>query len=262
VIVVGKGPLVLGKAAGGAASLGGDPSLADEHARLSPLADGRLLLEELGPKGSTLVNGVPIPAPTVVEPGQRLQLGATTLEVVAAAAAAAGRAPAGAAPALGGVRRVPAGLFALIGLRAPVKREEVVRTFFLALGWALAASLLVRTLAIEVFDVDENIPALQLTSILGAGISVIAANAAGFYKIFRRPDHRSIKRYLAPTFGMPIIFLVVNLLRLDDRGFGEVVTTVVVTVLPITICAALMLRLRGRVARERVASVRAGQPTR
>jgi hypothetical protein len=120
----------------------------------------------------------------------------------------------------------------------------------------------VRTLAIEVFDVDEDIPALQLTSIIGAAVCVLAANAAGFYKIFRRPDHRSIKRYLAPTFGMPLVFLVVNLLRLDDRGFGEVLTTVVITVLPITICAVLMLRLRGRVARERVASVRAGEAAR
>ena len=133
-----------------------------------------------------------------------------------------------------------------------------MRTFLLALGWGLGANLLIRTLAIEVFNVDDNIPALRLTSLLGATIVPVAANAVGFYKIFRRPDDRSIKRYLEPTFGFPLVFLVVNLVRLNDYGVKEVVTTIIVTVLPMSICGTLMLRLRARVARERVASVRAG----
>ena len=196
----------------------------------------------------------------MLAPGARFQIGASTLEVVSAAAAGDG--VAAAQPALGGVRRLPAELYALVGLRAPVRREEVLRTYLLALGWGVAANLLVRTLAIEVFDVDKAIPALQLGSVLGAAVIVITANALGFFRIFRRPDDRSIKRYLAPTFGMPLIFLVVNLVRLDDRGFKEIVTTIVVTILPITICAVLMLRLRARVARERVAALRTGAPAR
>ncbi len=235
IIPIGDGPIVLGKRAEGAAALGSDRAIADEHARLSPLADGRVLLEDLGSEAGTLVNGHPIPAPTVVGPGERFVLGGSTLEVVFAAADA-GMRLAGEAPALGGVQRLPAG----------------------ALGWGIGVNLLVRTLAIEVFDVDGDIPALRLVSVLGTAILPISANAYGFYKIFRRPDHRSIKRYLAPTFGMPIIFLVVNLLRLDDYGVKEIVTTILVTIVPITICAVLMMRLRARVARERVESVRRG----
>jgi hypothetical protein len=258
VIPVGDGPVVLGAAAEGAAALAGDPAVADEHARLSPLADGRLLLEDLGSAAGTLVNGHPIPAPTVLGPGQRFQLGGSTLEVVSAAADVPSSL-AGARPALGGVQRLPAGLFALVGMRAPVEREDVIRAFLLALGWSLGANLLVRTLAIEVADVRDDIPALRLSSVLLIAFLPVAANAYGFYKIFRRPDHRSIKRYLAPTFGMPIIFLVVNLLRLNDYGVKEIVATVVVTALPITICGVLMLRLRARVARERVATLRSGR---
>ncbi len=257
IIPIGDGPIVLGKRAEGAAALGSDRAIADEHARLSPLADGRVLLEDLGSEAGTLVNGHPIPAPTVVGPGERFVLGGSTLEVVFAAADA-GMRLAGEAPALGGVQRLPAGLFALIGMRAPVQRDDVLRTFLLALGWGIGVNLLVRTLAIEVFDVDDDIPALRLVSVLGTAILPISANAYGFYKIFRRPDHRSIKRYLAPTFGMPIIFLVVNLLRLDDYGVKEIVTTILVTIVPITICAVLMMRLRARSARERGESVRRG----
>ena len=55
---------------------------------------------------------------------------------------------------------------------------------------------------------------------------------------------------------------VVNLVRLNDYGVKEVVTTIIVTVLPMSICGTLMLRLRARVARERVASVRAGAVSR
>ena len=261
VIAVGDAPVVLGRAAQGAAALGGDAALAEEHARISPLDDGRLLLEDLGSESGTLVKGRPIPAPTVLAPGSRFQVGRSVLEVVSAAADAPERLAA-AQPALGGVRRLPTELYALVGMRAPVQREDVLRAFLLALGWGLGANLLVRALAIEVFDVDDGIPALQLGSVVGAAVIVIAANALGFSRIFRRPDNRSIKRYLAPTFGMPLVFLVVNLIRLDDYGFKEVVTTVVVTILPITICAVLMLRLRARVAREHVAALRAGAPTR
>jgi hypothetical protein len=83
-------------------------------------------------------------------------------------------------------------------------------------------------------------------------------NSLGFYNLFRRPDDASVRRYLIPTFVVPLLFVLINLARINDKGAAEVALTVIVTVLPIVICAPLMLRLRDRVARRRVAAVRAG----
>lgn len=256
IIPLGEGPLLLGGRGAAAAALAGDPAVEAEHARVCLLADGRLLVEDLGSRTGTLVEGRAIPAPTLLRPGERFSLGGSTLEL-AQAASLLPSPSGGAVRARGGVQPLPEGLFALIGLRAPVQREQVLPVFALALGWGIAASLLVRSAAIELADVPDDLSSLRYLPLLVATVVPIAANAFGFSLIFRRPDDRSVKRYLLPTFGVPLLFLVVNLIRLNHDGARELVTTVIVTIQPLVICAALMLRLRARVARGRVAALRA-----
>jgi len=256
-IAIGKGPVTVGRAAAGASALGDDAAIGEEHVRVSPAPGGGVVLEDLGSGSGTLVNGQPIPAPTVVPVGERFEIGSAILEVVQTA----GAVPEGAgdsALSLGGVREVPGGLFALIAARAPVRRDQVVRVFFVALASALAANFLIRTVAIQVANVPDDLTALKLQSLIGATLIPIAANSAGFYKAFGRPDDRSFKRYLAPTFGVPILFVIVNLLRMNHTGALDVLVTVTVTVVPIAICAPLMLMLRDRVARERIGAARGG----
>ena len=248
------GPVVLGNAAAGREEFGGDPGISPEHARVTVLGDGRILLEDLGSATGTLVAGSAIPAPTVLSPGDRFQLGDQTLELVAVARAAS---PEGADSKLaGGVRRVPEGLFERIAARAPVTKAEVMETYALALGWAFAANLLIRSVALEAADVPDNLTAIQPIGLFFATLLPLTFNSMGFAKIFRRPDHRSVRRYLIPTFGVPALFLVINLIRMNHTSFVDVVTTVAVTVGPILICAPLMLRLRERVAMERLRQVR------
>jgi pSer/pThr/pTyr-binding forkhead associated (FHA) protein len=252
IIPVGEESVTLGTEAAGASALGDDPELAARHAKVTPLADGRVIVEDLGSKAGTRVNGAPIPGPTVLARGERFELGRSTLEVVEAAA---GHEPMGEpSRVVGGVQSVPQGLFALIAARAPVTREEVVRVALFSLGWGVAANLLIRTFAIEVLDVEDDLRSLQIIPLLAATVMPITFNSIGFYKLFRRPDETSVKRYLGPTFGIPLLFVILNVARLEEHGALEVLITVVVTVLPIVICAPLMLKLRGKVARERVAT--------
>ena len=62
-------------------SLSGDPELSREHARISPFEGGRLLVEDLGSTNGTFVNGGPIAGPTVVQGGDAIWLGGSTLLV-------------------------------------------------------------------------------------------------------------------------------------------------------------------------------------
>jgi pSer/pThr/pTyr-binding forkhead associated (FHA) protein len=253
-ISIEEGTVTLGRTGAGAKALGGDSGVADEHLRVSPTADRRLLVEDLGSPGGTFIGDTRIHAPTLVAAGDRVRVGRTTLEVVQAAQLPS--ALSGVSRVLGGVRRLPEDLFSRIAARAPVTRQDVVPVLLLALGWAFAANLLVRTLAIEVVHVPKDLRALELRTLVPSTFCPVFFNSLGFYKSFQRPTDRSMTKYLIPTFGVPTFFLVLNVVLMNHRGLAETITTVVMVLVPVSIGAPLMLRLRARVARQRVGAVR------
>jgi uncharacterized membrane protein len=61
---------------------------------------------------------------------------------------------------------------------------------------------------------------------------------------------------MIPTILIPILFVIFELASSNHHDLGSVVVTIVVTALPLVITATLMLRLRARVARQRVAATR------
>src|SRR5919106_2807981 len=73
-------PLVIGRGEEGDARLRDDPELSRHHARLS-IAGGRITVDDLGSRHGTFVNGRRIDAPTELRPGDKLELGRTTLVV-------------------------------------------------------------------------------------------------------------------------------------------------------------------------------------
>jgi pSer/pThr/pTyr-binding forkhead associated (FHA) protein len=254
-IAIGEDPVTVGRGAAGASALGEDPGLAAQHVKVSPLSEHRVLLEDLGSERGTLIQGERIPGPTIIGTGDRFQIGDSTLELVEVAGSA--REPrAEPSRAVGGVRQVPEGLFALIAARAPVGREEVTRVFLLSLGWALAGNLLIRTAALEAFTVPHDLRALEFPGFLVAIVLPVFFNSFGFYKSFRRPSDASMRRFLIPTFGIPAFFVVLNVSIMNHRGAVETAVTVALTVLPPAISTALMLRLREKVAEERLGEVR------
>ena len=255
-IRLGDGAVTLGREGVGAKALGGDPDVAVQHLRVSITADGRLLVEDLGSPAGTLLGDTPIRAPTLVARGERLRLGGTTLEAIEAAAAEdEGH---GVSRVLGGVRQVPEGLFSRIGARAPVTPKDIGPVLLLSLGWALAANLLLRSLAIEVLDVPDDLHAIVLYELLLATLFPVLGNSFGFYMSFRRPNDRSVVGYLIPTLAIPVLFIALNLVRMNHSGLAETVTTVAMVIIPTALSAPLMFRLRARVARERVGAVRGG----
>jgi pSer/pThr/pTyr-binding forkhead associated (FHA) protein len=256
-IGLGREALTIGRTGVAAKALGGDPEVAEEHVRIQVTGDGRLLVEDLGSPAGTMLGETPIRAPTLVAKGERLRLGGTTLEVVEAASSAAAEAER-VSRVLGGVRAVPEGLFARIGARAPVTVRDVVPVFLLSLGWAWAVNLLVKNFSVEVLDVPEDLHALDLWLLLIATFFPVAGNSFGFFMSFRRPDDRSMVRYLIPTVCINLFFLVLAVVQLNYHGFAEVVTTIALVMLPVFIVVPLMFRLRARVARERVSAVRGG----
>jgi pSer/pThr/pTyr-binding forkhead associated (FHA) protein len=92
--------LVIGREASGEGRLGDDLKLSRRHARVARDAAGRLTIEDLGSANGTFVNDERLDGRRVLEPGDAVQLGATTLEVTEVGPAPApARAPAAPAPA-------------------------------------------------------------------------------------------------------------------------------------------------------------------
>src|ERR687896_1798211 len=75
-------PLEIGRAADLEGRLGDDPELSRRHARVSRFEGGGLMIEDLGSTNGTFVNGERISGPTLLEAGQTVKLGDTTLRVV------------------------------------------------------------------------------------------------------------------------------------------------------------------------------------
>ena len=93
----------IGRAAPTEGRLGDDPELSRAHARVTRNPQGQLVIEDLGSTNGTAVNGQRISGPTVLKPGDTVQVGKSTLQFQGEGAdlqrTALGAAPAGAPPA-------------------------------------------------------------------------------------------------------------------------------------------------------------------
>jgi pSer/pThr/pTyr-binding forkhead associated (FHA) protein len=94
--------LQIGRSAGGEGRLGDDPEISRQHARISRNPQGQLVVEDMGSTNGTYVNGQRIAGATVLNPGDTVQMGRSTLSVEGGAAGgqatAIGAIPLGAGP--------------------------------------------------------------------------------------------------------------------------------------------------------------------
>ncbi len=77
------GDVLLGRSAGEPGNLGNDATLSRRHALIHAAAGGGIVLEDLGSHNGTRVNGQLISAPRALAAGDVIELGETTLELVA-----------------------------------------------------------------------------------------------------------------------------------------------------------------------------------
>jgi predicted TIM-barrel fold metal-dependent hydrolase len=73
--------ILLGRATSDVGALGDDPDISREHARVARNVDGQLEVSDLDSRNGTFVNGARVSASSL-SPGDVIQLGSTTLEVV------------------------------------------------------------------------------------------------------------------------------------------------------------------------------------
>ena len=73
--------LEIGRQAGGEGTLAEDIEISRRHARIAGDADGRFTVEDLGSTNGTYVNGRRVEGPTILETGDRIELGASALVV-------------------------------------------------------------------------------------------------------------------------------------------------------------------------------------
>jgi pSer/pThr/pTyr-binding forkhead associated (FHA) protein len=100
--IVVEDELVIGRHATGAGRLDADEEISRQHARISREATGDYAIEDLGSSNGTFVNGLRIQSPRLLEVGDSIEAGATTLvvrEIVQPQPADAGRTVLSAAPA-------------------------------------------------------------------------------------------------------------------------------------------------------------------
>ena len=237
------GPLVIGRAQEGPGALGGDGEISRRHAEVTPIEGDRVMIEDLGSTNGTIVNGKPIAGKTILGPGDTVEVGDTLLRVTEASA------PLG----HGGVHKLPSGFIATFIARAPVKFEWILRVAVQGFFIVLAAELLLRTIAVEYFEVTHDIPSMRPTSVLIITILPVLGNTGGFYMNFGRPEDHSAVRYLGVAFLM--VFLIAALwVALIPSGEGSaayVFTVVMVLIAPAILLPTLMaLRVRAAMAAE------------
>lgn len=99
--IVVEDELVIGRHATGAGRLDADEEISRQHARISREATGDYAIEDLGSSNGTFVNGLRIQSPRLLEVGDSIEAGATTLvvrEILQPQPADAGRTVLSAAP--------------------------------------------------------------------------------------------------------------------------------------------------------------------
>jgi FHA domain len=229
-------PLELGRGDAEKGALGSDPELSRRHARVSPMSDGRLLVEDLGSTNGTFVNGKRIAAPTVVGPGDEVALGDTTLRVTAAAASA-----------YGGVHTLPSDLLTVLVQRAPVRPQWIVRAALTALPIVFAVNFFIRTIAVEYLDVRPDLPTMRPYVLFMISLMPTLGNSLGFYRNFGRPAHHSVAHYLVPTFAITLLFATIETILLpSDASAIEYAVTIVVAIVPPSVIVPTLLALRVR----------------
>src|SRR5215217_6028703 len=92
--------LQIGRSAAREGRLGDDPEISRQHARITRNPQGQLMVEDLGSTNGTYVNGQRIGGAQVLNPGDTVQMGRSTLTVEAGGAA-------GGATAIGAVPVMP-----------------------------------------------------------------------------------------------------------------------------------------------------------
>lgn len=117
--------LLIGRGVSGEGGLSDDGELSRRHARVARDASGRITIEDLGSANGTFVNGERLRGPHVLEVGDSVKAGSTTMQLVELGREAAPAEPAREAPVAAPAARRPAEAGPATPLHVPAKRAHV-----------------------------------------------------------------------------------------------------------------------------------------
>jgi uncharacterized membrane protein YdfJ with MMPL/SSD domain/pSer/pThr/pTyr-binding forkhead associated (FHA) protein len=222
-IPLGDESLVIGRAEAGPGKLGDDPALSREHAKVF-VVDERLAVEDIGSTHGTFVNGRRIVYPTVIKPGDSINVGDTTLEVLEAPTEAPSRVSQAAVSAIQSVREAETGLLGKFGevtSRRPGRILGATAVFFVIaviLGGPVAGILPSHPKPDP--DVESSLATEELENASGTRVGIgLIALVRSDQPVRSRATRAKVRRVIATLERDPAVARVIDFYSVRDPAF-------------------------------------------
>jgi hypothetical protein len=133
----------------------------------------------------------------------------------------------------------------LVDVDAPVALRALLPTMLGCLVVAIALVFAVRGVAVGMFEVPDDEPTLIGSALILSAVLPVVGNAFGFFMSYRRPQRLSLLLFVGVGAIMTVVGTAVSMTKLSaSAGSGSVITTLLVSVIPVLVVVPALLRLR------------------
>jgi hypothetical protein len=132
-----------------------------------------------------------------------------------------------------------------VDVGAPVAPRALLPTMLGAFVVAIALVFAVRGVAVGMFEVPGDEPTLISSALILSTFFPVVGNAFGFFMSYRRPQRLSLLLFLGIGAVMTVGGTTLSMTMLSSSAdSGAVITTLLVSVLPVLVVVPALLRLR------------------
>jgi peptidoglycan/LPS O-acetylase OafA/YrhL len=138
---------------------------------------------------------------------------------------------------------------------APVAPRALLPTMLGAFAVAIALVFAVRGVAVGMFEVPDDEPTLINSALILSTVFPVGGNAFGFFMSYRRPQRLSLLLFLGVGAIMTVAGTAISMTKLSTSAdSGSVITTLLVSIIPVLVVVPALLRLRGNDAARWISS--------